>query len=157
MTDFLEEKHKEITDQLKKLQPVVDEFNRLEHAASALAKVIGSAASEATSAAAATVTRRHKRGRPRGSKATVTPAHTPASPGSASAKPVAKRKTRGRKRSGKRARQAQALIRANPGITVSEMAKKMGIDGTYLYKVLPPIEQEGKIRKEGRGWYPPEG
>jgi ribosomal protein S25 len=49
------------------------------------------------------------------------------------------------------------LIRANPGITVSEMAKKMGIDGTYLYKVLPPLEREGKIRKEGRGWYPPEG
>ena len=156
MTDFLQEKHKEITSRLKELKPLVDEFNRLEHAASALAKVIGSAASDATSAAA-TVTHRRKRGRPRGSKATVTPARTPASPESAAAKPVAKRKPRGRKRSGKRARQAQALIRANPGITVSEMAKKMGIDGTYLYKVLPPLEREGKIRKEGRGWYPPEG
>ncbi len=150
MSDFLDEKHKEITSRLKELKPLVDEFNRLEDAASALAKVIGSAASEATSAAAATVTRRRRRGRPRRSKATVTPARMPASPESASAKPVAKRKPQGRKR----ARQALALIRANPGITVSEMAKKMGIDGTYLYKVLPPLEQEGKIRKEGRGWYP---
>jgi len=37
------------------------------------------------------------------------------------------------------------------------MAEKMGIDGTYLYKVLPPLEQAGKIRKEGRGWHPVEG
>jgi ribosomal protein S25 len=153
VTDFLDEKHKEITERLKELKPLVDEFNRLEAAASALAKVIGSAASEATSAVAATVTHRRRRGRPRRSKATVTPARMPASPESASAKPVAKRKTQGRKRSGKRARQALALIRANPGISVSEMAKKMGIDGTYLYKVLPPLEREGKIRKEGRGWF----
>jgi hypothetical protein len=144
VTDFLEEKHKEITSRLKELKPSVDEFNRLEDAASALAKVIGSAASEATSAVAATVTHRRRRGRPPGSKATVTPAHTPTSPGSASAKPAAKRKPRGRKRSGRRARQAQALIRANHGITVSEMAKKMGIDGTYLYKV-----HRGELHRRG--------
>ena len=140
----------------------MDEFNRLEDAASALAKVIGSAASDATSAVAETVTHR-RRGRPRGSgsktttTATAAPARTPASQESASPKTVAKRNPRGRKRGGKRVRQALALIRANPGITVSEMAKKMGIDGTYLYKVLPPLQQAGKIRKEGRGWYPKKG
>lgn len=67
MTDFLDEKHREITDRLKELQPVVDEYNHLKNAALALADVIGSAVSEATSAAAATVTRRHRRRRPRGS------------------------------------------------------------------------------------------
>ena len=49
------------------------------------------------------------------------------------------------------------MIRANPGITIPELAKKMSIDGTYLYKVLPPLEQENKIRKEGRGWHPVKG
>ena len=40
MTDFLDETHKEITSRLKDLKPLVDEYNRLEAAASALAKVI---------------------------------------------------------------------------------------------------------------------
>ena len=33
MTDFLDEKRKEITDRLKELKPMVDEYNRLEAAA----------------------------------------------------------------------------------------------------------------------------
>ena len=67
MTDFLDKKHQEITNRLKELEPVVDEFKRLEAAAEALVGVIGSAASEATSVAVATVTRRRGRGRRRGS------------------------------------------------------------------------------------------
>jgi hypothetical protein len=42
--DFLDEKRREITDRLKELKPLVDEFKRLEAAASALAGVGGSAA-----------------------------------------------------------------------------------------------------------------
>ena len=30
----------------------------------------------------------------------------------------------------------------------------MGIKENYLYRVLPGLEQEGKIRKDGRGWHP---
>ena len=41
MTDFLDEKRKEITDRLKELKPLVDEYHRLEAAASALAGVGG--------------------------------------------------------------------------------------------------------------------
>ena len=36
MTDFLDEKRREITDRLKELKPLVDEYSRLEAAASAL-------------------------------------------------------------------------------------------------------------------------
>ena len=36
MTDFLDEKRREITDRLKELGPMVEEYNRLEAAASAL-------------------------------------------------------------------------------------------------------------------------
>jgi len=70
VTDFLDEKRKEIADRLKKLKPAVDEHARLQHAEAALAKVIGSAASEATSVAASTVRRGRKKapGRPRGSR-----------------------------------------------------------------------------------------
>jgi hypothetical protein len=30
----------------------------------------------------------------------------------------------------------------------------MGIKQNYLYRVLPGLEQEKKVRKDGRGWYP---
>ena len=49
--------------------------------------------------------------------------------------------------------QALALIRANPGITIPLLAKRMGIKTNYLYRMLPSLEQAGKVRTEGRGWY----
>ncbi len=45
MTDFLEEKRKEIDARLKELKPLVDEFHRLEAASRALAGVEGDGAS----------------------------------------------------------------------------------------------------------------
>ncbi len=41
-----------------------------------------------------------------------------------------------------------------PGITIPELAAKMGIKQNYLYRVLPGLEQEKKIKKQGRGWHP---
>jgi DNA-binding IclR family transcriptional regulator len=46
------------------------------------------------------------------------------------------------------------LVSANPGITISELAKKMGIKANYLYRVMPTLQKEGKVRKRGRGWHP---
>ena len=45
------------------------------------------------------------------------------------------------------------LIAANPGVTVAELAETMGIGPTYLYRLLPRMEREGRLRKEGRGYY----
>jgi hypothetical protein len=66
MADFLDEKRKEIDARLKELRPLVDEYNRLEKAAAALAGVGDGGARPAT--------RRRsrgggsgRRGRPRGS------------------------------------------------------------------------------------------
>ena len=63
MTDFLDEKRREITDRLNELKPLVDEYSRLEAAAAALSGVGGSSAAGAV----ATTTRRRGPGRPRGS------------------------------------------------------------------------------------------
>jgi hypothetical protein len=30
----------------------------------------------------------------------------------------------------------------------------MGIKQNYLYRVLPGLEQDGKITRKGRGWHP---
>jgi hypothetical protein len=61
---------------------------------------------------------------------------------------------RRRRRSGGRADQAVKLIGQNPGITVSELGKKMRLRApNYLYRVLPDLEKDGRIRKKGRGYH----
>ena len=147
MTDFLDDKRREISDRLKELKPLVDEFKRLEAAASALAGVGGSAAASA----AATTTRRRGPGRPRGSRTSATSAATKVArkPGR-----PAKRRAGRRKGSGTRAVEALSFVQGQPGITIPELAAKMGIKQNYLYRVLPGLEQEGKVKKQGRGWHP---
>jgi hypothetical protein len=62
---------------------------------------------------------------------------------------------RGRRRgSGTRAAQAEKLVRENPGITISDLAKRMRIKPNYLYRVLPQLQQDGKVRKRGKEWHP---
>ena len=70
------------------------------------------------------------------------------------AAPATKRRAGRRKGSGTRAAQALSLVQGQAGITIPELAAKMGIKQNYLYRVLPGLEQEGKISKKGRGWHP---
>jgi DNA invertase Pin-like site-specific DNA recombinase len=55
-----------------------------------------------------------------------------------------------RRRRGTRADQAVRLIKANPGITAAEVAKKMRIKPNYLYRVLGDLQKEGRVKKSGR-------
>jgi predicted transcriptional regulator len=66
----------------------------------------------------------------------------------------AKRRAGRRKGSGTRATEASTLVKGQPGITIPELADKMGIKQNYLYRVLPGLAQEGRVSKRGRGWYP---
>jgi CRP-like cAMP-binding protein len=69
-----------------------------------------------------------------------------------------RRRRRGRRAGGgTRAAQAERLVRANPGITISELAKRMGITPNYLYRVMPQLEKDGKVRKRDKGWHPAGG
>ena len=127
MTDFLDEKRKEIQARLKELKPLVDEYHRLEAAERALSGVGNSASSSATPTPRRA--RRStggggggRRGRPRGS--------------------------------GTRGQQALELVRAQPGITIPELAEKMGIKQNYLYRVMPDLASQGQVTKSGRGWHP---
>jgi len=68
MTDFLDEKRKEIQSRLKELKPLVDEYQRLEAAERALAGVESKPARTAASAPRrARGSSNGRRGRPRGS------------------------------------------------------------------------------------------
>jgi sugar-specific transcriptional regulator TrmB len=115
MADFLDEKRREIDTRLKELKPLVDEYERLQKAAAALAGVGNGGTRQRAP-------RRRGRGRPRGS--------------------------------GTRAKQALELVRAQPGITIRELAEAMGVHANYLYRVMPTLESEGLVRKRDRGWHP---
>ncbi len=125
MTNFLDEKRKEIDARLRELRPLVDEFHRLEKASAALAEV-GNGSQQSTTrrrrGPAASSGGRRRRGRPRGS--------------------------------GTRSVQALELVRARPGITISELAEAMNIKANYLYRVLPTLESEGQVKKRDKGWHP---
>jgi len=150
VTDFLDDKRREITDRLKELRPMVDEYNRLEAAAAALAGVGGAAP---TAGAKATPGRRRGPGRPRGSVRRTSPTAAPATKKRKPGRPPGRRAGR-RKGSGTRAAEALSLVQEQPGITIPELAAKMGIKQNYLYRVLPGLQQDGKVTKQGRGWIP---
>jgi hypothetical protein len=134
MADFLDEKKREIDTRLKELRPLVDEYHRLEAAAAALGGV------PASSGRAAGIPPKRRQQRK-----------------AAAAAPASGTKRRGRPRgSGTRSKQALELVRTRPGITIPEIAEAMGIQQNYLYRVLPSLQKDGLVRKEGRGWHPRE-
>ena len=155
--DFLDDKRREITDRLKELKPLVDEYNRLEAAASALAGVGGSAL-RAPPRARRTAPRRTRAGTPARlpdatakaggdeSRRSTAKAAKRQSGAQTRVRP-AKRRAGRRKGSGTRAAEALSFVQGQPGITIPELAAKMGIKQNYLYRVLPGLEQEKKVRE----------
>jgi predicted Rossmann fold nucleotide-binding protein DprA/Smf involved in DNA uptake len=97
-------------------------------------------------ARAALVGARRGPGRPRGSSTRTRSTTRRASAGRRT------RRSRGRRGGNTRANQALELVRNNPGITIPDIAKSMGIAPNYLYRVLPRLQQEGQIKKDGQGW-----
>src|SRR4051795_9847560 len=140
MTDFLDEKKREIQARMKELRPLVDEYQRLEAAAAALDGV-------STSSGAATPGPA-RRGRGAGAAGGGGGRRQAGASADGSGR-------RGRPRgSGTRSKQALELVRSRPGISIPEMAEEMGIQQNYLYRVLPGLQKDGLVRKEGRGWHP---
>jgi sugar-specific transcriptional regulator TrmB len=134
MADFLDEKRNEIDARLKELRPLVEEYQRLEAAAAALEGVnTGASVVNGSGGARRSAARVRSAGRTRGTGTG----------------------RRGRpKGSGTRGAEALALVKGNPGITIPEIAEKMGIKQNYLYRVLPGLAEDGLVTKEGRGWHP---
>jgi hypothetical protein len=66
---------------------------------------------------------------------------------------TAKRRGRGRAKrrdGGTRSAEAVELVRQNPDITASEIAKAMKIRPNYLYRVLADLVKEKRLVKKGR-------
>ena len=127
MADFVDKKRGEMEKRLKELKPLVDEYDRLEAAIAALGGVVTGSRRSSSSRPARSTSARRKSGTGK----------------------------RGRpKGSGKRGKQCAALVKKNPGITIPEIARKIGIKQNYLYRVMPALEKEGLVTKKGKGWYP---
>ena len=126
MPDFIQTAVKEIDDQLRALK---DETSRLEAARAALAGP----------------TRR--RGRPSSNGTAPTRARSASRRNGRSAAP----QSRG---GNTRANQTLELVRDKPGITIPEIAKAMKIEPNYLYRVLPRLESNGQVKRDGQGWHP---
>lgn len=62
----------------------------------------------------------------------------------------------GRRRRGRRGGTSDAVlahIRQHPGATVREIADALGMKHpNYLYRVLPTLQKQGAVKKQGRGW-----
>ncbi len=71
-------------------------------------------------------------------------------------RPAGTRRRR-KRRGGTRADQAVKLIEQQPGISASAVAKSMKIKPNYLYRVLGDLEKEGRVKKDGRQYYPSGG
>jgi hypothetical protein len=128
LAGFVDSTVKEIDDRLRELK---EEVSKLEAARSAL---VGTRRGPgrpraARSAAAATTTTRRRTGRRPG-------------------------RPRGRSRGGTRANQALELVRSQPGITIPQIAEKMGIEPNYLYRVMPRLLTDGQVKRDGQGWHP---
>jgi hypothetical protein len=129
LAGFVDSTVKEIDDRLRELK---EEVAKLEAARSALVggrRGPGRPRAARAAAASATATPRRRSGRRPG-------------------------RPRGRSRGGTRANQALELVRATPGITIPQIAEKMGIEPNYLYRVMPRLLTDGQVKREGQGWHP---
>ena len=130
MTEFLTKTRTDIDKRLKALRPAYEEYLELEKVKAALETLDGP--------------RRRGPGRPRGSGTGTT---TRRASGNG-------RRRRRRRRGGTRAEQALAVVKDNPGITVSELAPKVGISQkNYLYRVMNQLADDGLVRKQGQGYH----
>jgi transposase-like protein len=141
MADLVDQTRREIAERKKALEPALQEYQRLRQALAAL------------DAATQTLPGKQRPGR----RAARGPSSRPAKPRTVKAsgrkaKAPARRKRAGAGRSSPRAKQALEILAERPGMTVSELASRMGIKANYLYRVLPGLEQEGKVTKRGRGY-----
>jgi len=111
-----------------------------------------SQAEEALEKLGGKATARRGPGRP-GRPARRGPGRPKGSTNKASSGTTAPRKRR-KRRGGTRADQAVKLIESQPGISASDVAKTMKIKPNYLYRVLGDLEKEGRVKKDGRQYYP---
>jgi hypothetical protein len=75
-------------------------------------------------------------------------------PGATNRRGTRRGRPRGRRGGNTRANQALDLVGKQPGITIPQLAEQLKIQPNYLYRVMPKLVAEGKIKRDGQGWHP---
>lgn len=137
MTDFLDEKKREIKGRMDELQALIEELK------SRIAGELEPLEAEHRELDDALRALDGAGGRGRGS-----------SERRGSSKASGEGRGRGRpKGTGSRAKEALKVVKERPGITIPEIAEAMDIKQNYLYRVMPDLQKDGMVKKEGRGWH----
>ena len=150
-----------VVGRLRELEPLMREYDQLRKAAERLGVKYKPAA--ATGAGEPDSRRRRR------TRSAATSGAGGAAKGPAVAKrPTRSTKTTGRSRTttarraggrrtvaprGQRQEQVLRLVGENPGIKVSEIGKRLGVDATGLYRVVRGLTAEGRLRKDGAQLY----
>ena len=141
-TDFLTQQRRQIDSRLQELKPAYEEYLTLLQAKEALEGL-------KTPSRVGRPPGRRGPGRPRGSaNGRRRTTRAPSTNGRRRPRRAATRRRAG----GTRADQALQLIKSNPGMTVPQIADKMGIRQNYLYRVTAALQKQGSVKRRGQGF-----
>jgi hypothetical protein len=158
-----------VAERLRELKPLVEEYQELEQVARRLGLNVNDDATAPDKQRAASTA--STQGRRPGSKTKAGwAASTRAKSGGAAAakRSAATRQARGTRasrrsgdggrpgsnRASRRQEDVLRLVNERPGITVSQIAKELGVDPTGLYRPVHKLEQDGAIAKRGAALQP---
>jgi hypothetical protein len=162
----------QVAKRLRELKPLVAEYHALEQVAQRLGVSIGHDAPAAGTRPPASTKPARRRRRP--AKTAARPAATKRDGRSqgdtakASVTATQARRARSLRSSpgngptgpggtSRRQQDVLRLVKQRPGITVSEIAKELGVDATGLYRPVHKLEQNGAIIKRGAALQPISG
>jgi hypothetical protein len=152
LVDELREMEQHVARRLKELEPLVAEYKELREIADRIGGEVASAAAPPRTERDGSARSRAKRvpkatGTRRASKAGGKPASKPAAAKNGAT--ASNGKLRGR-----RDEEIIRMVKQQPGITVAQVGKELGVDATGLYRVIRRLQASGVISKQGRALQP---
>jgi uncharacterized membrane protein len=159
----------QVAKRLRELKPLVAEYHELEQVAQRLGLSVNddAPATGKQRPASTTTARRRRRASTTKARSAASTRDESADGGAAKTSPAATPARRARSpqgspdqerprssRTSRRQQDVLRLVNQRPGITVSEIAKELGVDATGLYRPVHKLEQEGAITKQGAALQP---
>lgn len=141
LIDQLKSLEADVAKRLRELEPSVAEYTELQKVAQRLGI-------QRTPSEKPATTKASGNGRRRSTTRTTRRAATTTTRAAASSAPK-KRAGQSRGRSTNRAEDIIKLVQANPGITISQLGKRLKVDPTGLYAPVRRLQQDGRIEKNG--------
>jgi CRP-like cAMP-binding protein len=164
LVDELREIEQQVSRRLQELEPMVAEYQELREVADRIGTRMAAAgvpvaprttAPRTGSRRAASASRARASAKPAAGRKSATPRKRGAAASAAKPKAAAARRAAAVKSAtngrlpGKRDEDIIRLVAAQPGITVAQVGKELGVDPTGLYRVVKRLQASGYIRKQG--------